>query len=135
MHKENILALADFIERAEYEFDMSIPRAKPACGSAGCIGGHAAVLWPDLRVDDSNLEEDATLSNENNLLNFTWNQPLLQACLDITQYEHKILCFHTFNRDGERVPYENITREVAVATLRRLAKTGEIYFDAPGEQD
>lgn len=46
---KNVEALAAFIERADYKFDMNNPVANPVCGTAGCIGGHAAVLWPGIR--------------------------------------------------------------------------------------
>src|ERR1700722_12483663 len=52
MNAEAIRELADFIEKhRELDFDMSSP-AVPACGTAGCIGGFAAALWPEVAKKD-----------------------------------------------------------------------------------
>lgn len=117
MNKENILALADFIESRKYRFDMTRPRANPSCRTAGCIGGHAAVLWPELRTP--RLKDRS----------FGWGWENLRAKLGISEAQHKRLCFWCYNRKGELVPLYYITRKMAVATLHRLAETGEVYFE------
>lgn len=114
MNPAFVLELAGFLETAEFSFDMADPDAAPACGSAGCIGGHAAVLWGDIR-------ENYVAGDEE----FTWSEHLLRGKLGITREEHDKLCFLVY---GEVNSYYQVTRAGAVATLRRLAETGKVTW-------
>ena len=112
MNVKRLHKLADFMEKAEYGFNMSDPDADPKCGTAGCIAGHAAVLWPSLRE----YHEDES--------NFTWSNERLTAFLDISYEQHEELCFIS----SGLVLLGEVTRSVAVAAVRRLADTGEVEF-------
>ena len=105
MNVEAINQLADFIESGKYEFDMRKPIAHPECGSAGCIGGHASVLWPEVEKGLGGFNCD-TLAER---LGIGWN-------------DAQDLCF------PELPDYGKITREIAVSALRRMAETGEVAF-------
>jgi hypothetical protein len=110
--KRNVKAinrLADFIENARYEFNMASGFAKPTCGTAGCIGGHAAVLWPSIR---SPLAGDT----------FSWDSRALAEKLEISEIMGYDLCMPT------EYFLRKITRPMAVAALRRLAKTSRVHF-------
>lgn len=110
------LQLADFIARAHYRFDMSSCEAEPLCGSAGCIGGHAAVLWPDVRESNAGVD-------------FTWDEEKLAAKLGITRATHDALCYLAGENDDDDISdLSDVTRRMAVATLRRLAETGVVTF-------
>lgn len=99
VNRENVEALAAFVKKADYEFDMQEFVARPLCGSAGCIGGHAAVLWPELRIPAGEDDE------------FTFNDSGLADKLGIRPGEETSLCYF-----GVR----DCTREMAVARLRAL---------------
>jgi len=107
INRASITELANFIESNKYAFDMNQPDANPKCGSAGCIGGHAAVLWP--HVSDK-VDDDAYI--------FSWDEEKLAEVLGISDDQANELCF-----PGN---YNSITRGMAVQTLRRLALTGEV---------
>lgn len=112
----NIRKLALFLASGQFGFDMDESFARPACGSAGCIGGHAAVLWPHLREGEY-------------VGGVTWDEAALAQHLGISPAEHDGLCFHGPAKDGGTMPLSDIDRSMAVATLRRLARTGKVYFD------
>lgn len=115
-NKERLLELADFIEKAEFKFDMGDPVANPTCGTAGCMAGHAAVLWPELRTEGTG---DGEI--------FSWKDEELAAYLDITEDEHDLLFYPQSHNEGAIYGY--IDRDVAVGTLRHFASTGEIIFN------
>lgn len=122
VNKEAILELADFIEKSDYEFDMSVPHADmsdesthPACGSAGCIGGFAAVLWPEVRYV-------RTVPYF-----YTWDRSALRAKLGLTIEQHSALCYL---EDRPDLYYDDVHKELAVQTLRNLAETGEVFYNA-----
>jgi len=108
VNRASIDELANFIESTKYAFDMNEPNANPKCGSAGCIGGHAAVLWPHV----SDREE----TKNHNV--FSWDEERLAIELGISDDQANELCY-----PGN---YNSITRDMAVQTLRRLALTGEV---------
>lgn len=108
MNKEAILELRDFIAKGEYSFNMRNPFANLDCGSAGCIGGHAAVIWPEIRQSEE-------------MTSYTWHNEKLAAKLGISEAAHNQLCFP---RKPENYSY--ITREHAVTTLTKLAETGRV---------
>lgn len=115
MNKAAILELAAFIEKAEFTFNMYNGWPQPSCGSAGCIGGHAAVLWPELRDNAGLVQDDA----------FTWNGAKLLSKLDISRGHEQALCQMTDSRYG----FSNVHREDAVAVLHRFIATGEVDWD------
>lgn len=100
--------LADFIENGRYAFDMEAGWADPHCGTAGCIGGHAAVLWKTIRDTDWGFEA------------FGFSEGALAEKLGITLGAVDNLCYP--------FPLKHISRSIAVAALRRLAKTGRVKF-------
>ena len=101
--------LADLLESETYEFNMSDPVANPECGSAGCIGGHAAVLWPEVRdFEDSQ--------------GFSWDDEYLGEKLGLSQHQTDHLCYPKCFRT------QDVTRKMAVTVLRNLARTGEVKW-------
>jgi len=120
MNKRNINHLADVIESERWGFDMgdgdhidAPNNNQHRCGSAGCIGGHATSEWPNVRRGQS------------------WDHAALRKKLGITRDQHEALCFpdtreaYYFAIKGGR---GHVTRARAVATLRRLAETGEVKW-------
>lgn len=110
----NILALADFLESVLFPFDMAKIHNPASCGSAGCIGGHAAALWPDVASNYS-----------------SWDESKLADKLGIDDDTEEALCYlapgSMWGSDPNYVvPYDDVTREDAVAVLRNLAKTGKV---------
>lgn len=120
MNREAIRQLADFIEEGRYRFAMECPDAHPTCGTAGCIGGHAAVLWPIVR--------DPFFSSRGS---YTFSVSLLAKKLWVTDGEVELLCFAVPKPDGLwHTDLMDVTREQAVATLREWADTSRIVFRA-----
>jgi len=109
--QRNRLLLADFIAAGKYEFDMVQAFADIKCGTAGCIGGHATVLWPDTE----------SLRH--------WNKKKLAAKLGISETIFENMCLWAVDGDGVCIDLWDVTRSMAVAMLRRLAFTDEMYFD------
>lgn len=125
MTERNVAAiteLADFLETAKFHFDMNQSEASPACGSAGCIGGHAAVLWPEVRMSCFEIDDER----------FSWEEKLLAQKLGIENIKGIELCFlNSFvHRETDMTDLNRITRKGAVTTLRRLAETGEVIWKA-----
>lgn len=117
MNKEAINELADFIESAKFKFDMGEPDAAPTCGTAGCIGGHAAMLWPEVRAGERyNAIEKIEY--------FSWNEKQLIKKLGLAEGQEGQLCY----LGSSRMTLCSITRAGAVTTLRRLAETGEVVW-------
>ena len=116
-NKAAITKLADFIESAKWKFDMADLFANTSCGSAGCIGGHAVVLWPEIATS----EEDERITDDKNYI--TWDDELLAAKLKIGFGELGSLCFLD---DFIHIPMSKVTREDAVRCLRNLAETGKV---------
>lgn len=105
--------LADFIASEKWGFDMRTGFVRPACGSAGCIGGHAAALWPEIARDQE-------YHNGESYFDFT----KLQQKLDIDYDTGFKLCYAS---PGGPALHE-VTRAMAVSTLRHLGETGEVDF-------
>lgn len=122
----NILALADFIEGGRYKFDMGDGSVRTECGSAGCIGGHATVLWPEVREKVGVWFHDGAVDGE---AVFSWNTDALCEKLGISGDMHEQLTFPTEWKDGWlMLTLGEIRREQAVETLRRLAATGKVEW-------
>lgn len=113
--RQNALELADFIETSPYRFQMSSSIANPQCGTAGCIGGHAACLWPEIQ-DTKACEGPA----------FSWLEKLFAKKLGLTQEQHDDLCYYP------TCTFASIDRHAAAETLRRYARTGEIDWSHVG---
>lgn len=122
INKSAVLELAAFIESGKYKFDMAEPCVNPFCGTAGCIAGHAAMLWVDVRekIEEETVEE------------FSFSEKKVAEKLGITSNQSHNLFYGTPDGDGGSVDYEDVTRCVAVRTLRHLAETGEIVFKREG---
>ncbi len=105
MNRSAILQLADFIESAQFEFDMTIPWV-PSCGSAACIGGHAVMLWPELtdRRD-------------------SWNEQKLADKLGISWAQQEAICY------PDEINDQVISKAQALAMLRRLGETGQVSWE------
>jgi hypothetical protein len=104
---QRILELADFIEMTTLTFNMSEPDANPACGTAGCIGSHAALLWPELRVTSASMPGHITIEPNK-----------LAQKLGLERVQLDELCFTRLSgRD-----YETIGRSDACTFLRQLAQ-------------
>ena len=115
---KNILKLADFIESEKYQFDMRDSSATPSCGTAGCIGGHAAVLWKEVRQYWPDTKRTK----------FGFNQGMLIQHLGLSFSDMHTLCFTPRTSSGEVLDYDEITRAHAVEALRHLAETGKVRF-------
>lgn len=119
----NILALRDFIAETNYEFCMDDGYANLQCGSAGCIGGHAAVLWLEVRANQMN----------NGDL-FTWDKKALAEKLGISVDVQHDLCYPEKFTDGsdtdgpDGAGFHLVTRAHAIDALTRLAETGKVEF-------
>ena len=113
MNTKRLHKLADFIEKADYGFNMSSPEADPECGTAGCIAGHAAVLWPSVREHHFGLP------------GFSWDGDKLTPFLGISDDQHEDLFF---GPAADGILLGDITRSMAVAAVRRFADTGKIEF-------
>lgn len=106
----NVGLLANFIEGSiELPFNMNLPGVPIRCGTAGCVGGFSGALWPS----DGFIPPDTRLAQNTGLDHNVANQ----------------VCYCPKTEDGERLDYCQITRSMAVATLRRLDATGEVWFD------
>lgn len=110
MNTENILALADFIEKEEVLFDMG-SIAVATCDTAGCIAGSAAALWPGC-VEETHRHGITSYDEE-----------CVCEKLGLTESQGDDLFY------PEGIKYRKVTRATAVAALRHLAATGEIKFD------
>lgn len=119
MNKDAINRLANFLEGGNYGFDMGDAYARPHCGTAGCIGGHAAVLWPEIQIKTGDPEEDDAGG-------FTWDEHKLAEKLGITYEMQDELCYPV--KQPWPTNYGQVTRAGAVAALRRLAETGKVEF-------
>lgn len=124
MNKRNVLKLAKFIQDREHAHkqhkklrfqmaDSSWPGQAlrdHKCGTAGCIGGFAAVLWSDTRYGAS------------------FDDDLVAEKLGLSESQLLRLCYEPEDSRGKDIDLEDISREGAVETLRNLAKTGKIRF-------
>lgn len=112
----NIRKLIDFMRATPDDlFDMD-GMWWPSCGTAGCIGGHAADLWPEIRLDPAPTQG--------------WDESLFAEKLGIRESQADWLCYGPKTRDGAPLRLTDVTKPMALAALERLA-AGEprIYFD------
>ena len=111
MNKEKVLALADYVE-ASRTFDMS--SYTHDCDTPACLAGHGARLFWKLDLQGLNLEDG--VASELDIAGGKANKLFRPVTYN----------FH-FSADLNGEGY--ITKEHAVATLRHLAKTGEVDYD------
>lgn len=107
MNKKNLKATADFMEKElEFPFDMdSMCIPSKSCGTAGCIAGFATVALNLLPRERASFADPAVID-----------------CLGLTFDEFCDLCY------PEGLEYSEITREMAISTLRHAAATGKIEW-------
>ena len=107
----NLIAVSPSFDMCDSDFYLS-------CGTAGCIGGHAALLWEEVRFRN------------------TFDEHELGRKLGINQEEAHELCFvskyrkeneHKWPIKGTRLWYD-IHREQALAVLDELADTGLVNW-------
>lgn len=126
VNKENVLALRDFIASEEFGFDMDRGLARPSCGTAGCIGGHAAILWPEVRASVGTLSDA-----------FAWYETDLAEMLGVTLNTEHQLCYPSWHRtagftlDAYPDHWRSVSRADAVRVLTKLAETGEVDWSKP----
>ena len=107
MNVENINALAAFVEtHTEKQFHMG--------GTTTCWLGFVAELWPDAGT----VYDGANYTDEH----------LLAAKLGVSWDQVQDICFWAKDSTGEKVRYDDISRERAVTAMRRLAATGHFYY-------
>ena len=109
MNAKAIEELADFIEKTK-NFDMNDWVCNPDCGTAGCVFGHAALLWPDVR------DKRQT----------SWEDDSLRFKLEISCDDFESIGFPSVS-DGD-VGYRSVTKEHAVVMLRNFAETGTVEW-------
>lgn len=132
MNEINLHQLANFIEKSDnLPFKMSSTDIA-TCDTAGCIGGFAGVLWPETQYKET---RGSSLRG--------WDAAAIREKLGLTEHQFRGLCYPggagrtdcRFTPPGSHDPvYPKITRPIAVATIRHLAKTGEVLFDLPPNQ-
>jgi hypothetical protein len=112
-NKKAINELAGFIDlHGELKFAMERSSIPNNCGTAGCIGGFAAALWPKIGMG-----------------NITFNDIKLGDKLGLSRDEIWELCYIPRNRYGNSTQHRHITRSMAVACLDRVAQGKAIFFD------
>jgi len=122
-NKEALYKVAEAIENHPRQFDMgmtTIPDSR-YCGTAGCIAGFAAMLYPE-----------AVRDKEGNKTDTTFDELELCEILGMTLEETTNLFWDIKNKNGRKIVYDSVTPSIAAATVRRFAETGEIYFDVEG---
>lgn len=123
-NRKRLNALADYIEKAKYQFNMSESSAYPTCGTAGCIAGHSAVFRPtsgDLQF----LEHD----DAGHIMHAHMHMERFASFYGLAFKTAEALCLEPKTVDGTELSYSCVSRSMAVAAIRRLAKTGRVYFD------
>ena len=124
MNEDAIRELIDFMKKCRYGFNMRTSEnridMKNRCGTAGCIAGHAALLWPEMRVDFS--------SPDGTMLMFVCRYGLLEDKLQISKEKFYRLIDPTETRDGVSSRSYDINKYWAIRTLEHLLNTGEVAW-------
>jgi len=117
MNTERIQNIIDLLRSGKKNFHMEslLVESDPECGSAGCIAGHAAFLWPHL-TSYPDLWGDPTLPN-------TWVQSKVTAWLELAEETADQLFFVT---DLDRCDLAAITRHDAIEVLEVLLERGYV---------
>lgn len=131
MNKQNVMRVADAIERAElapeFGFNMNYVEATRGafaqdmtgreCGSVGCIAGWCAKLADN---------DDDDYKKRGSILTYCSDQSVFnraQEWLDLSDAQAGPLFGPETLED-----WDNITTAQAVATLRHLAETGDVVW-------
>lgn len=126
MNKDAIRELTDFMKKCRYEFDMytSANRIdmKNRCGTAGCIAGHAALLWPKMRNN--------VLIQDSYITLFTCRYGKLEKLFDMPKDKFYRLIAPIRSKDGVSCMYDYISKDWAIRTLEHLLNTGEVNWQA-----
>ena len=142
MNKERVLILADHIEKltsgsyfqgkyfymtefGEPEVKFDEEKFEYACGTPACIAGHAIALF-------ANQEQLKALHDASHEINdgFQDAQGIAEEVLDIQQdsgIASKLFCAVPMSKQGIQL-YSPTTKQAA-ATLRKLAETGEVFWN------
>lgn len=125
MNENAISELIDFMEKCEYKFDMTTSKnhidPRNQCGTAGCIAGHAALLWPEIRAKFS--------PSDGNIIQFICHFPLLEEKLQISGDKFARLINPTRSRDGISCMHDDINKDWAIRTMKHLLATGKVDWE------
>jgi len=122
--QKNALELSNFIESEKYAFDLDTAKIDESCGTAGCVAGHADALWTS---------GDYSRSRD-------YDRTIIIDKLSLEGLKYEVLCLTPLDKSGSRLREfgwssngnanrKAVTRSMAVATLRRYAMSGEVYYD------
>ena len=120
MNKAAVQELIDFMRESVYDFEMGSDypcvNEEEGCGTAGCIVGHARLLWPHLETG----------------LVFVINAVQHELGLNFYMFNR----LYTPSRDLDGVSYidGSIDKDWAIRTLEHLLATGEVDWMATKEQ-
>ena len=126
VNRDNICLLADFIEsHSELPFDMKKALVPDICGTAGCIAGFGAALWP-VSFDSRPFFDTRKIAALLGLEKEEEKRKLFYPADDFMVGD-EFVC-HKWASNEDINDYDSITRRGAVATLRRLASTGQVEW-------
>lgn len=134
MDKVRILQLADFMEVCPLGFTMKSTLNgvdEQGCGTAGCIMGHAARLWPSLR----SLAINIIVDGDEHKQKFYCREGLFAKHLNLRQDQFESLAMPGKVEDGVSYMSNEIDKAWAIRTLRHLAKTGKVDWNATREEN
>lgn len=136
--ERNLKQLIEFIRSSKFDFDMNDPMcetrcASQGCGSAGCIGGHAAVLWADVRLMDTSTDEAYVATNTKTkdgkrTREWTFDEVKLARKLGLDDDELNDLTF------PQGMHYYDATKDQALRVLDHLLHTGTVDWSVSGVQ-
>lgn len=132
MDKVRILQLADFMEVCSLGFTMKSTLNEvdeQGCGTAGCIMGHAARLWPSLRSIQMGI-----IVGDEHRYEFYCREGLFAKHLNLRQDQFESLAIPSEIEDGVSYMSGEIDKAWAIRTLRYLAKTGKVDWNATREK-
>jgi hypothetical protein len=126
---EKLMELVAFMEMSRnltFAMDDTHCDAKDGCGSAGCIAGFAATLWPEAQVPQT-WKGDYV---------YGWDEKALRDILGMTKEDTDKL-FWASNSSNTYNIYDHLTKDEAIEVVRTFAETGEVVwperFDNWGE--
>lgn len=130
MNKERILELAHFMEKSLLKFNMATTQSyyvlDESCGTAGCIAGHAAILWRPVRIDAARFGY--------NVIYHRCDIKSLQNLLGLNNEVFDSLIMPTLLNDGVSYATGGINKAWAIRTLRHLVDTGKVDWLATMEE-
>lgn len=123
MNKEAIIELANFMEACHLKFHMSTSYAAykedRECGTAGCIAGHAAVLWPEIRTFGSATDESKKIRHYADF-------EMLQERFDLSNDAFTALISPLGDEHGVDYMSDQVDKPWAIRVLRHLSETGQV---------